>query len=484
MLSVALSCHPKHLAGAIMSEHSTVYRTTQLVHWLIWAATFLLVLSFASNAENCTNAPVSGQLYSIINHGSGKALDISGNSRANGGNLIQRPYKDGSNQQFYLNDLGNGYWSIQASHSGLVLNVALWSVEKNTNILQWDYYGAKNQQWEFKQTLSGDFNIISSQSGQSITVGNDSDGANVYQKNDIASPYQRWYLNPVNGNCNRADNDAQTCEKMDPAADYGAPGPFPKVEIVRRTGPWRNYTLFRPAMGSLGANGFKHPIATWGNGILTTPNEYKTLLTHIASHGFVVIACNDIQAERSCLNAGLNWLNEQNESGPMAGMLDTNREVSIGYSWGGGAAIDVANRPNMKATVSLHGMPPRETTAFEDMHSPLLLITSTGDSFVTKEKYVTPNYDKSRVQTFFATLNDSSVGHLYVVDRSSLSCLVSPLLGACGGAQRELAPTTAWLRMLACGDQHAREYFYGSECLTCIPPWTAEKKLWPTPDSP
>jgi hypothetical protein len=230
--------------------------------------------------------------------------------------------------------------------------------------------------------------------------------------------------------------------------------------------------------------GFIHPVATWGNGIFTIPVEYISLLTHIASHGFVVIACNDIQAERSCLNAGLDWLKEQNKAGPMAGMLDTTREVSIGYSWGGGAAIDVANRPNMKATVSLHGMPPRESTAFEDMQSRLLLITSTGDTFVTKERYVTPTYNKSRVQTFYATLDDASVGHLYVVDVASLSCLVSPLLGRCGDAQREKAPTVAWLRMLACGDQYARELFYGSDCLMCLPPWTAKKRHWPVPDSP
>jgi hypothetical protein len=237
-------------------------------------------------------------------------------------------------------------------------------------------------------------------------------------------------------------------------------------------------------MRSLGENGLKHPIATWGNGILTTPDEYITLLTHIASHGFVVIACNDVQAERSCLDAGLDWLNEQNESGPMAGLLDTTREVSVGYSWGGGAAIDVASRPNMKATVSLHGMPPREFDAFQNMHSPLLLITSTGDGFVTKEWYVTPNFEESMVQTFYATLNDLSVGHLHVLDEGGLSCLSSLLLGACEDARQELAPTIAWLRMLACNDQHAREYFYGSECLTCLPPWVAEKKIWPIPDRP
>jgi hypothetical protein len=440
--------------------------------------------SFPSQAGNCTHTPVNGQRYSIVNHGSGKALEISARSTVNGGNLIQQPYKDRRNQQFVLTDLGNGYWSIQASHSGLALNVAWWSVEDSANILQWDYYGGSNQQWKLKQTVSGDFKITSRQSGKSMTVGDNNHSVNVYQQTDSTSSYQRWYLNPVDANCNSDNADEWTCEKLEPAVDYGAPGPFSEVEIIRRTGPESNYTLFRPAMKSLGEGGFRHPIATWGNGILTTPSEYKALLSHIASHGFVIIACNDIQAERSCLNLGLDWLIQQNESGPMAGTLDTTREVSIGYSWGGGAAIDVANRPNMKATVSLHGMPPRITTAFDDMHSPLLLLTSTGDSFVTKQEYVTPNYNKSTVQTFYATLNDISVGHLYVVDVGALHCLATPFLGECGDAQREQAPTVAWLRMLACGDQHARKFFYGSDCSMCLPPWTAEKKYWPIPDSP
>jgi hypothetical protein len=253
------------------------------------------------------------------------------------------------------------------------------------------------------------------------------------------------------------------------------------VRIVTLTGPGNGYTLYRPG-ASLGQGGFRHPIATWGNGISTTPDEYKVLLSLIASHGFVVIACNDTQAERPCLAAGLEWLVAQDRSGPMAGKLDVTREVTIGYSWGGGAAIDTANRPNVKATVSLHGMPPREANAFAQMHSPLLLFTSTGDTFVTPEEYVTPNYDSSQVQTFYATLVDASVGHLYVLDIGAFGCIASPFLGACGDALLEQAPTVAWLRMLACDDRTARAHFYGAGCDLCRSPWSSQKKHWPQPD--
>jgi hypothetical protein len=182
------------------------------------------------------------------------------------------------------------------------------------------------------------------------------------------------------------------------------------------------------------------------------------------------------------LSAGLDWLVEQNAApGPLQGKLDTSREVTIGYSWGGGAAIDTADRPNVKATVSLHGMPPRGATAFADMHSPLLLFTSTGDTFVTAAGYVTPNFEQSQVQTFYATLDDASAGHLYVVDAGAAVCIGGLLgLGACETAAEERAPTIAWLRYWACGDEGAARFFFGDDCTLCTEPWArAQRKQFP-----
>jgi hypothetical protein len=270
------------------------------------------------------------------------------------------------------------------------------------------------------------------------------------------------------------------CTSLPAVTDYGAPGPFGDARMFTNEGPNGNYTLFRPD-GSLGKDGFKHPIATWGNGIATTPDQYEQTLTLIASHGFVIIACNDTQAERPCLSDGMDWLVEQNTTaGALQGKLDPTREVTVGYSWGGGAAIDTADRPNVKATVSLHGMPPRVATAFESMHSPLLLFTSTGDSFVTAAGYVTPNYEKSQVQTFYATLNDNAAGHLYVVDEGAASCIAGILLGSCQTAAEEQAPTIAWLRYWACGDQNAERFFFGDDCTLCSAPWAQpERKEFP-----
>ncbi|MFT3924406.1 MAG: dienelactone hydrolase family protein [Myxococcales bacterium] len=283
------------------------------------------------------------------------------------------------------------------------------------------------------------------------------------------------------------DGDAPTpgtCETLPPVNDYAAPGPFGDAKMFEGVGPSSNYTLFRPD-ASLGRDGFKHPIATWGNGIATQPYLYQETLKLIASHGFVIIACNDTMAERPCLSDGLDWLIMQNESGAMKGKLDTSREATIGYSWGGGAAIDTANRPNVKTTVSIHGMPPRGDTAFEDMHSPLILFTSTGDTFVTASGYVTPNYEKSTVQTFYATLQDANAGHLYPLDPNPTFCPIAgiaiPQAGGdmqCRGMEAERAPIIAWLRLWTCGDQAARKFFFGDDCALCSSPWSSQHKHW------
>jgi hypothetical protein len=270
-----------------------------------------------------------------------------------------------------------------------------------------------------------------------------------------------------------------SCETLPPVTDYAAKGPFADAKMFTSTGPNGNYTLFRPD-ASLGKDGFKHPIAAWGNGITTTPDQYEETLTLIATHGFVIVACNDTQVERPCISDGMDWLVGQNASGPMLGKLDTTREATIGYSWGGGGAIDTADRPNVKATVSLHGMPPRVTDAFAKMHAPLLLFTSTGDTFVSAAEYVTPNYEASTVQTFYATLGDATAGHLYVVDEGAPVCLGAVLgLGLCGSAAVERAPTIAWLRLWTCGDQNAKKFFYGDDCILCRNPWTMpQRKAW------
>lgn len=269
-----------------------------------------------------------------------------------------------------------------------------------------------------------------------------------------------------------------------PVTDYSQPGAFTDAKMFTSVGPDGNYTVFRPD-ASLGKDGFKHPIIGWANGIGTTPDLYQETLTLIASHGFVIIGSNDTQAEEPVVAAGLDWLVEQDTTdGPFKDKLDVSSEGLIGYSWGGGAVIDASRRPNVKGTVCMHGMPPRAADSFDAMHAPLLLFTSTGDTFVTAEGYVTPNYNASKVQTFYATLDDPTAGHMYGLDAHGLegcSDIGEALgFGACKGAEAERGPVIAWLSLWLKNDQNARKFFYGDDCILCSKPWTMpQRKMWP-----
>ena len=233
-------------------------------------------------------------------------------------------------------------------------------------------------------------------------------------------------------------------------------GPFVSV-TVNNTGPDGLYTMFRPQV--LGENGFKHPPATWGNGITTTPALYSELLSAISSHGFVVIASNSTMVNAQLMTAGLDWLIAQNNAGgEFEGKLTPTCAVSIGYSLGGGAAVNAGSHSSVVTSVSFHGL----QGASENLHGPLLLFTGTPDTFVSAAQFVTPTFNRSTVLTFYAT--HTTAGHLY------------PL----GNAGDERAPAIAWLRLWVYADQAARQYFYGDDCNLCQAPWTnPQRKNWP-----
>jgi dienelactone hydrolase len=245
------------------------------------------------------------------------------------------------------------------------------------------------------------------------------------------------------------------CGSLPAIDDYSTPGPFTPATTTG-SGPDGNYTLIAPA--TLGENGFKHPIITWGNGITTNPQFYVGLLDGIASHGFVIIASNSTTVNASLMTAGLDWLIQQNGAGEQfEGKLNTGCAATVGYSLGGGGAVQAGNRPEVLATVAFHSLRANAGS----LNGPLLLITSTADGFVTKAGNAVPTYESSTtVPTFMATWDPgeppSNAGHL------------APL----GDAGIERAPAIAWLRHWIYGDTGAKKYFYGPECILCVSPWT------------
>jgi hypothetical protein len=247
-------------------------------------------------------------------------------------------------------------------------------------------------------------------------------------------------------------------ETLPPLSDYSQNGPYTAM-TVDNSGPDGGYTIVLPT--TLGENGFKHPIATWGNGITTTPATYPTLLNRIASNGIVVIASNNTTVTAADMTGGLDWMVQQNAApGSYQGKLDTACLIAIGYSWGGMGAVNAGSHANVVTTVSFHGL----QGASQNLKTPLLLFTSTTDTFVTASGYVTPTYNASVVQTFYETTtaagDPSDEGHLLVIDAKD----------------PEYAVAMAWLRLWVYRDQGARSYFYGPNAKACESPFSCQTK--------
>ncbi|WP_144394981.1 RICIN domain-containing protein [Pleionea sediminis] len=163
----------------------------------------LSLLSFPLLADNCNDRPVDGNLYSIINHSSGAALDVAGFSKEPEANILSWRYKGSPNQHFYLRQLDNGYWTIQSQLSGMNLDVLAFSQSSGANIIQWNATNTYNQQWRLERKDNGSFALIARHSGQLLTVEGSHNGANIYQNNDTGNVSQRWHFNPVYAQCGR-----------------------------------------------------------------------------------------------------------------------------------------------------------------------------------------------------------------------------------------------------------------------------------------
>ncbi|MGR4880365.1 RICIN domain-containing protein [Streptomyces sp. LARHCF249] len=139
--------------------------------------------------------------YVLVNRGSGKALDVSGGSTAEGAALSQWVRHDGANQQFRFVDSGGGYYRLKAQHSGKVLDVYSYSTADHADIVQWSDAGGANQQFRLADSPDGYVRLINRNSGKAVEVQNAStaDGAKVVQYADWGGANQQWQLVRASG---------------------------------------------------------------------------------------------------------------------------------------------------------------------------------------------------------------------------------------------------------------------------------------------
>lgn len=246
---------------------------------------------------------------------------------------------------------------------------------------------------------------------------------------------------------------------------------FPAVTSFDRSGPYAtseqsegpSCRIYRPA--TLGQSGVRHPVILWGNGTGASPATYAALLTHWASHGFVVAAAetSDAGTGKEML-ACLDYLVAENARpyGTYTGKLNTGRVGTSGHSQGGGGSIMAGQDDRVRVTAPIQpytlGLG-HESSSQSKQKGPMFLMSGGGDTIAVPYLNAQPVYTRANVPVFWGERR--TVSHFEPVGD--------------GGAYR--SPATAWFRYQLMNDQSARSTFYGTLCSLCTSTsWTVKRK--------
>jgi hypothetical protein len=168
---------------------------------------------------------------------------------------------------------------------------------------------------------------------------------------------------------------------------YAAAGPW---AVSTGTGP--GVTTFYPT--DLGANGYNHPILTWGNGTGGTCTGYQETERHYASWGFVVICANSSwTGSGSEIWSAAQWMVTQDSSSGSIffGNLDTDRIAAAGHSQGASGAVNAAilSGGEIDGVFALSLVDPwahiwGPLPNFSQLTAPVFFLSGTNDQFITQ----------------------------------------------------------------------------------------------------
>ena len=164
-----------------------------------------------TNAEKLINItwgddiqPVVNGKFILVNRNSGKVMEVPNGSTSAGAYLRQNTSTGVNYQQWNVTPVDSriggdfSYFTIQAVHSGKVVDVYNWSFNENSPIDAWDNNKTAIQQWYFEYAGDGYFFIRSRFNNKCLDIQNSSQAtANIVQKDKTGNLSQQWRLIPT-----------------------------------------------------------------------------------------------------------------------------------------------------------------------------------------------------------------------------------------------------------------------------------------------
>lgn len=134
--------------------------------------------------------------YTLIVKHTGKCMDVSGVSNANGAGVTQYDCHGGPNQAWTLTEKSGGYYTLIAKHSGKCLDVSGVRTDNGAGITQYDCHNGPNQLWSLTERGGGYYLLKAKHSGKCVDVSGASggNGAGLIQYDCHAGDNQLWML--------------------------------------------------------------------------------------------------------------------------------------------------------------------------------------------------------------------------------------------------------------------------------------------------
>ncbi|TDC64687.1 lectin [Micromonospora sp. KC207] len=159
----------------------------------------VISLTAGQQVQITVNLPAGGLpqgYYRLVNRRSGKVLDVSGGSTADGAKAIQWAWTGGANQQWRLEPGVDASYKLVSRHSGKVLEVPGGSTTPGVQLDQWSDTNSSHQWWQLVDTGDGYYRLVNVRTGLVADVSGSSldDGAQVIQWAASGGPNQQWQI--------------------------------------------------------------------------------------------------------------------------------------------------------------------------------------------------------------------------------------------------------------------------------------------------
>ncbi|MEV4139676.1 RICIN domain-containing protein, partial [Dactylosporangium sp. NPDC049742] len=165
--------------------------------WLLSAVVLTVVAAVTTVAVRSADAAtiVQGTWYNLVNVNSGKVMEVTGASTADGATVTQYSSNGCQCQQFRFESAGTGWWRIVARHSGKAVDLWEWNTADGAEYRQWPISSGNNQQFSV-QNIGDNIQLINRHSGKALEVWewSTANGARISQFTDLNGANQQWRL--------------------------------------------------------------------------------------------------------------------------------------------------------------------------------------------------------------------------------------------------------------------------------------------------